>query len=91
MPPYIYSVRVNRQDFDTAAAEGVVFGTWNRLVVGIALGPEVDRPSRRLDDSRTRYRRFIDCDLNFYPTWAAARANQPQHFSDEPASVDLYY
>ncbi|MBC8120769.1 MAG: hypothetical protein H7Y22_02895, partial [Gemmatimonadaceae bacterium] len=48
MPPYIYSVRVTRPVFDTAAADDVVFGTWNRYVVGIALGREVERPGRRL-------------------------------------------
>ncbi|MBC7883535.1 MAG: hypothetical protein H7Y37_19775 [Anaerolineae bacterium] len=90
MPPYIYSVRVTQQAFDSAAADGVVFGTWNRFVVGVALGAEIDRPSRRLDDARTSYRRFVDCDINVYRSWASARANQPEYEGDEPVTVDLY-
>ena len=90
MPPYIYSVRVTRPVFDAAAADEVIFGTWNRFVVGVALGREVDRPTRRLDDSRTSYRRFVDCDINVYRSWAAARSNEPEYLGDETVTVDLY-
>lgn len=90
MPPFIYSVRVTREQFETAAADEVVFGTWSGVVLGIALGPEVERPERRLDDPRTRYRRFVDCDLNVYRSWAAVRRNEPEYLLADPGIVDLY-
>ncbi len=81
---------LNKLEFDSSESYGTVYGQYKRLYVYIELGQETEYREHPKDDPKTKYRRFINCTVEYSESEDQAEQGIYQ-YKDTDVDVILYW